>query len=350
MLVALMKRRAGSWAAAIACTTLLVQCGVFVGSVAGADKTANEPEPSAAKDIAVKAKADQTATSGNAAKSGDVAKSTKPGDSSVKSDKGDKTGKPATIGDPLAANKMQLLKEEILSGVRQRGIEGNLARFQSYADGRLDASAGRYTGSELAGNCRLHWYESMMRHLIAVPAAAEQFTRELHTAVCDEHEGLAKTLSIIAEKLDLGNRKPYRAAPVASPEQAMEVLKQALIEAQTAYAAALAPLEKAEIRDLQGYLVPVFCLQNQVGHTLSDRNSGRRLCDLIEKMNRVSLLAAAESADSPERSAPARATQSVALRRRRRRAGRYGPGSGQDRYPRRLDRRWRQGEEHLSAR
>ena len=34
------------------------------------------------------------------------------------------------------------------------------------------------------------------------------------------------------------------------------------------YCAALAPLSKSEIRELQGYLVPVLCTQNTVGHTL----------------------------------------------------------------------------------
>ena len=43
------------------------------------------------------------------------------------------------------------------------------------------------------------------------------------------------------------------------------------------------------------YAVPVLCTQNQVGHTLVDRGTGRQLCDLMEKMDREALHAAAEA-------------------------------------------------------
>jgi len=54
-------------------------------------------------------------------------------------------------------------------------------------------------------------------------------------------------------------------------------------------------LHKSEILQLQRYLVPVLSSQNQVGHTIADRGTGRRLCDLMEKMDREALHAAAES-------------------------------------------------------
>ena len=73
------------------------------------------------------------------------------------------------------------------------------------------------------------------------------------------------------------------------------MIKQALTEAQVSYCAALAPLSKSEIRELQTYLVPVLSTQNQVGHTLVDRGTGRRLCDLMEKMDRDALHAAADA-------------------------------------------------------
>ena len=74
--------------------------------------------------------------------------------------------------------------------------------------GKVNSSAGRYTGSELAGNCRLAWYDHMMRNVLAAPAEAERFTRELHMAARDSHDGLAKVLAIAAAKMDLGERKP----------------------------------------------------------------------------------------------------------------------------------------------
>ena len=82
---------------------------------------------------------------------------------------------------------------------------------------------------------------------------------------------------------------------MASPEEALNAVKQAVTEAKTAYLAALAPLTPAERSELQQGLYPVLTEQNQVGHTLSDRGSGRHLLDLLEKMDRSSMYAAARA-------------------------------------------------------
>ncbi len=200
-----------------------------------------------------------------------------------------------TVGEPFAAGMMQLLHDEIVNGLVQRGNMHRFADFQSEAIRQVTSSAGRYTGSELAGNCRLRWYEHMMRNFLTAPAEAERFTRELHIAARDEHEGLARILAVAAAKLDLTPKKPHKRPLPTSPQQALDVIQQAITEAQTAYCAALAPLDKSEIQQLQTYLVPVLTTQNQVGHTLSDRNTGRQLCDLIEKMDRSALVDAANA-------------------------------------------------------
>lgn len=205
------------------------------------------------------------------------------------------TEKAEAVGEPLASGMIKLLQEEILAGIKRRNIKERFARFQSYAIAKVNASAGKYTGSELAGNCRLRWYDHLMRTMFTAPAEAEQFTRDLHTAALKTDGGLAELLAIASEKVDAGKRKPHKVVPVMSADQALEVIKQALTDAQVSYCAALAPLTKSEIRELQTHLVPVLSTQNQVGHTLADRGTGRRMCDLIEKMNRGSLHMAAEA-------------------------------------------------------
>ena len=198
------------------------------------------------------------------------------------------------LGEPLAPGMMQLLHDEIVSGLQKRGITDRFAKFQSYATAQVVHSAAPYTGSELAGNCRIKWYEQMMRNMLAAPAEAERFTRHLHAAVRDENEGLAKVLDIAAVKMDLGGRKARRlATPPKSAEEALEILEQALADAQVAYNKSLAPLSKQEIQMLQANLVPVLTTQNQVGHTVNDRGMARMLCDTMEKMDRGSLYDAA---------------------------------------------------------
>jgi hypothetical protein len=217
-------------------------------------------------------------------------------DSSSQSAKiADSSEKPSSIGDPLASGKIQLLKQEILAGLVKRHITDNFARFRSYAAMKVNSSAGRYTGSELTGNCRLSWYDHLMRNLLDAPAEAEQFTRELHKAALGNHEGFAELLAIAAKKMDLGERKPRTFDKVTSPQQALDIVKQSIADAEVDYAAALAPLTKSQIRELQANLYPVLVSQNEVGHTINDRGTGRRLCDLLEMMDRNSLFAAGEA-------------------------------------------------------
>ena len=187
------------------------------------------------------------------------------------------------------------MQNEIVNALRNRGNEGDFARFQDYASGRLYASAGAFTGSELTGNCRLSWYAHLLRNPLKAPAEAEEFTRLLHKSIVDDPSGLGPALATASEKLDLGRRKPRAFIPVHSPQEALDVVKQSLVGAQTAFAAALAPLNKGEIQELILNLYPALVGQNHVGHTLNDRGTGRRLCDLMEKMDRAAMLDAAEA-------------------------------------------------------
>jgi hypothetical protein len=200
-----------------------------------------------------------------------------------------------TVGEPLAPGMIKLLQDELREAFVRRGITDRFARFQSYMIGRVSATAGKYTGSELTGNCRIQWYNQMMHNVVAAPAEAERFTRDLHKAASNNQDGLATVLAIASMKMDAGPQKVRQYKAVNSPDEAMEIVKQALSDAQVAYCGAVAPLSKSEIRELETYLVPVLTTQNHVGHTVVDRGEARRLCDLMEKMDRPSLYAAAEA-------------------------------------------------------
>jgi hypothetical protein len=98
-----------------------------------------------------------------------------------------------------------------------------------------------------------------------------------------------------AEKLDWKTQKAQPPAQAASSAEALGVVKQAVADAKTAYLAALAPITAAERGQLQQQLNPVLTEQNQVGHSLSDRGTGRRLLDLAKKTDRSSMYAAARA-------------------------------------------------------
>jgi hypothetical protein len=185
--------------------------------------------------------------------------------------------------------------KEIKSGLKDRNIEERFATFQSYAGQQLDSTAGQARTSEVTGNCRLNWYDHLMRNPLKAPVEAEQFTRELHKALRGDAKGFDQALIMAREKMDAGKREPQKLAEVKSPEQALDILKQALIKAQTAYAAAIRPLSQDEIKYLGQQLYPVLTEQMTIGHTLWDPSTGRYLCDLLEKMDRRALFDAADA-------------------------------------------------------
>ena len=200
-----------------------------------------------------------------------------------------------TVGNYLAPWLLNQMVREINEGLKDRGIDQRFAAFQEYAGYQLDISAGQARTSEVTGNCRLKWYDHLMRNPLKAPVEAEQFTRELHKALRSDATGFDQTLAMAREKMDAGHREPQKLPEVKSPEQALDVLKQAITKAQTAYAAAIAPLSREEIAYLQQNLYPILTGQMTIGHTLWDRSTGRYLCDLLEKMDRCALYDAADA-------------------------------------------------------
>ena len=203
--------------------------------------------------------------------------------------------KAASVGSPIAAGLMTQLEQEIRSGLAKREIESNFSQWVRYINDKLNATAGTYTGSEITGNCRLRWYDSMMRHPLTAAGEAEKFTRELHEALQGDHEGLDRALRIARDKMDCGTRKAQSFVAVTSPQQALEAVKEALVGAQVGYAKALAPLSKSELGELTRYLYPILCGTCRQGHTIDDRGTGRRLCDLLEKIDRRGFFDAADA-------------------------------------------------------
>lgn len=199
------------------------------------------------------------------------------------------------VGHRYAPGLMSLLEQEILSALDQRGLRGNMASWYRYAASRLNATAGPYTGSEITGNCRLRWYDQMLRSPLKYPAESEQFTRELHEAMLSDHRGLEQALITARAKLDAGSRKAREFAPVKSAADALDTVKQALEAAQTGYAGALSTLTKREIQELWNNLYSVTTAQSQIGHTLPDRYTARRMCDLLEKIRRDRMLDAVDA-------------------------------------------------------
>jgi hypothetical protein len=196
------------------------------------------------------------------------------------------TPEAATVGEPNAPGMMALLYDEMLAGLKSRGIDSRFQQFRNYAGFQLNITAGAARNSEVTGNCRLTWYDHLLRNPLTAPAEAEAFTRNLFQSLKGGPRGLDEALATARDKMDLGRRDPVELDAVESPEEALSVVEQALVDAQIGHAASLAPLTPGEIDELTKNLYSVLVTQNDVGHTLANRGMGRRLCDLMEKMDR----------------------------------------------------------------
>ncbi|HID74938.1 MAG TPA: hypothetical protein EYP56_02965 [Planctomycetaceae bacterium] len=199
------------------------------------------------------------------------------------------------LGHPLAPGIISLVEKEIVGSLQRRGISASFARFRSYAAAKLEATARPSTGSEVNGRCRLSWYDHLLRNPLKAPAEAEAFTRTLHQALAGDHHGLQQAVHMAREKMDVPSCEPRPLPEVNSPEEALEAVAAAVIEAQAGYARALATLTPGQISELSRNLYPVLVGQNRLGHTLQNRSMARRLCDLMQSMDRRGIYDAVEA-------------------------------------------------------
>jgi len=198
---------------------------------------------------------------------------------------------------PRSAALMDKLDDEIAKALAGReGVKEMFDRYQSYANGRLDASAGEKTWADKTGNCRLGWYDHLMRNHLQAPREAEEFTRSLHEAVQGDHRGLDRVLATAAVKLDLTQHKLRKFKPINAPDEAIAVVKRALAQARAAHQAAFATLDTKERAELASRIYPATTAAvKKSGASFPNRSKARGLCDLVEKLDREALHRAANA-------------------------------------------------------
>jgi hypothetical protein len=82
--------------------------------------------------------------------------------------------KKESIGNPHAAWLIEQMVKEINNGLKERGIADRFAAFQEYAGWQLDISAGKAETSEVTGNCRVTWYDHLMRKTYRLSPASQR--------------------------------------------------------------------------------------------------------------------------------------------------------------------------------
>jgi len=187
------------------------------------------------------------------------------------------------------------LEEAFNAELQKRQLDVQFLDMMTYFADRLNNSAGSKTFSDKTGNCRLSWYDWMMRHPLESIGMADEFTRTLHENA-GKPDGLSRIVDIAANKLDAqilqGGLPPARPLQYKDSE-ALIVLAAELSLTRFYFDKALAPLTYAEQKELENQLYPQSTGPGAEAPFFADQKEGHRVCDLLEKMDRISLMQAA---------------------------------------------------------
>ncbi|MDR0337726.1 MAG: hypothetical protein LBI18_11615, partial [Planctomycetaceae bacterium] len=205
---------------------------------------------------------------------------------------------PDLVGDPHSRDKIKLMYDEMVNGLKARNITNRYEMWKGYARSTLRSTAGLNTGSELDGRCRLSWYQQLYNEPIQSVFAVEEYSRKLHHALSRSHRHLAEIMPDIRKKMDIPerNNEGIRFLACETPFEAINEVKRCLLEAQMAHARTFSTLTTAEQSELIKNLIPTFVGTGCVnGHTIPNRTFGRRLTNLMEKMDKTGQYDAAEA-------------------------------------------------------
>src|SRR6056297_468198 len=126
------------------------------------------------------------------------------GNASKQLDRSIVSGAPKATASPSPSGPalMQILTDEIVSGLKQRRLDGSFEQFRNYAGYQLNLSTGERRVNEVTGNCRLSWYDYLLRNPLQAPMESEAFTRELFESLNRDRGGLHQAIAIAREKMD----------------------------------------------------------------------------------------------------------------------------------------------------
>ena len=187
---------------------------------------------------------------------------------------------------------VQVLQREIAGGLERRHVSQQFEQFRTFTAELLDASAGQKTFSDKTGNCRLPWFDELLRDPVKSISEAEEFTRLLHEACCRESGGLHEVLTMAGRRLGAGE---LTAAPRPAHADPLRAIEAATGAARASFDRAIAPLTREERQELLANLYEQTTGGAPLGHRFADADKGRRVCDLLEKMDRRALLEAADA-------------------------------------------------------
>jgi hypothetical protein len=197
----------------------------------------------------------------------------------------------------FACASIDNLTDEFRSGLQRRGIQTKYDDMAAFFADRLDASAGEKTFGDKTGNCRLTWCDAMLRRPLESIGMADAFTRDLHAAAGRTRGTVTSVTRIASAKLDvpeLGDVPPARVS-MKRADATLLLLVRAILTARREIDGALAPLTPVERDELRAKLYEQTSSPRAIAPFFADQHEGRRVSDLLEKLDRRSLLRSASA-------------------------------------------------------
>ena len=202
------------------------------------------------------------------------------------------------VGDPFAQEKLRLMYDEVMSGLRTRNITNRYEMWKNFSKGILRDTAGINTKSELDGRCRLKWFEKLYGEPVRSTFEAEEYSRELFVGLGGGHRHLAELMPGIRERMDVPKREAgaIQFPLCTTPTEALVEVKRSLLLAASAHARAFSTLTAAELTELNSNFVETFVGKGCVnGHTIPARSVGRRHVDIMARVDTAALYDGAEA-------------------------------------------------------
>ena len=188
------------------------------------------------------------------------------------------------------------LTTTLRSSIDERKLGPVYEALQAHIAKRLDDSAGPKHHFDTSANCRLRWIDTLLRNPLTVPAEAERFTRLLHTWAQDDERGLHRIVAGAADRLDVPkSRRAWtkQQAEAAASKHGLERLTETLTALRAARGAAFSRVTPAEQTELAANLYTATTGTLRFGAVMEKRQPARRMCDLLEKVDRAALTDAA---------------------------------------------------------
>lgn len=167
---------------------------------------------------------------------------------------------------------------------RDKGIDSWFARYQAYAAKLLNDSAVTNTYRDKTGNCRLAWFDRLLRNQRTAALEAERFSRELHQSALRETGAFEELTRQGFEKTDIPVKNPIGQN---THDLGLDLFTNSLALMRQAREKAFAPIENRD--RFFSSLVAQALSSNFSGHAFADDREGRMVCDILEKVDRKAL-------------------------------------------------------------